>query len=381
MLKYIAPLFIAISFLFPTGCFAYATDPLDIFSAIAADDIRNNHRLFDTTVKGFSLFGSANIRESSFLSNCNKMKSIKYLAVLSSYKDLEEGRHDFAEPVVVRYDNLADSLAEFFYKVGKDASQHKFQDAKVSLGEFRLRNGEMQNRLQSLRTAHDKVAKAASEINKAFNDISSHKNDQTPDKLNSSYKLCQYLKSNRNMWPLKKNDLDRIDIPNMYGISDIYNKYGDLQSQISTMIETSEKNIKQLKKIPEAINLLKSTYEGWEKLTIPIITYSEKVMQIATHPRAKQFLLPELCKALEDAAKKAKDWHDYAIDEMRSVGRNELVEIERIMSSSAFGSLKSGTSDKLYQHMCGSGSASDIKSTFTRFKSYVWNDLAGRACK
>ncbi|MBO4318270.1 MAG: hypothetical protein J5855_08365 [Mailhella sp.] len=381
MLKCLAPLFMAVSFLFPATCPAEEADPLDIFAAIAADEIKSNHRLFDATVKGFSLFGSANIRDSGFLSNCNKMKSIKYLAELSSYKELEEGRHDFAKPVVVRYDNLADTLAEFFYTVGKDASQQKFQEAKVSLGEFRLRNGQIQERIKRLRDAHDKVAKAASDITNSFGDIANHKNDDTPDKLNSSYKLCQYLKNNRSMWPLKRNDLDRLDIPNIYGISDIYTRNGDLQSQASSMIETAEKNIVQFRKLPEAMGYLKSKYEAWEKLTIPIITYSEKVMEIATHQRAKQFLLPELCKALEDAAKKAKDWHNYLIDEMRSVGRNELVEIERIMSSSTFGSLKSGTGDKLYQHMFGSGSASDIKSTFTKFKSYVWSDLAGRACR
>ena len=381
MLKRLAAFLLACSVLLPSQAKADDVDPLDMFAVIAADDIKNNERLFQDAVSNFNLLG-ANILRSSFTSSSSKMTSVKYLESLSSFKELDENRRRFAQPAVVRYDNMADHMAEFLYKVGRQASGSQFKEAKTDLAWFTNRSDNMQtnmNHAKKLVETHKKCRAAAERIRKDFDEIAAHKGAPTPKLLSDSNAMKKYFRYNPKMWPLKKETVRKMDIPSLYGLHEFYREDMTLQPKFQEELKALDEFAAQLKKIQKHLPYLEQTYRTWRDFLARGAQYRDKVREIAVHPKAKAYFAQEFTAAMLNASVKNKSYYDTFSKEMERAGQ-EVQNVKRVVSQEPMASMSKGSSPMM-QQIYVSGSANSLTAPFQMLQPWVMGTLCSRACK
>ncbi len=382
MLKKFAALLLACSVLLPGHSKADDIDPLDMFAVIAADEIKKNERMFQDAVSGFNLLG-LNILRSSFLSSCGKMTSIKYLGDLSSFKDLEEGRRNFARPAVDRYDNMADHLAEFLYKVGTHTSSSGFKSAKEEMSWFEIRLAEMDkliNYIKKLNEYHKQCQDAAARMRKDFDEIASlRKIAPTPKKLSDSNAMKKYFKENPKMFPLKKANLRKMDIPSIYGIINCYKDDMSLNPKLRDSLKALDELAEHLKKLQKDLPYLEQAYKTWSGFLSNGVQYREKVREIAVHPRAREYFAPEFIAALTNAYQKHKDYYDMFSKEIDR-GLKELARVKRFTGQEPIATMYRG-SMPMHQMIYSSGSSNNSVTPFEGLQAWVEGPLCSKACR
>ncbi|MBP3730147.1 MAG: hypothetical protein J6I40_01590 [Mailhella sp.] len=378
MLKWLASFFMACGVLLPSAAPADDLDPLDMFAVVAADDIKNNERMFQDATSAFNMMGE-NIMRSNFTSACSKMTSIKYLANLSSFKELDPDRKNFAKPAVVRYDNMADHMAEFLFKVGKHVTTNEFKNAKSNVAWFKIRDA--QGIVELCRhevEKHRKVSNIAVRIKKDFDEIASQKGAPTPKLLSESNAMKKYFKYNPKMWPLKKGNLRKMDIPAIYGLHDVYTADMAMQSKARDDIKKLDEIAKKLSGIMKNIEYLQASYRTWRDFLSRGQQYRQKVREIAVHPKAKAYFMPEFIAALTTSFQKNATYYEM-LDKEIGRGETEVIEMKRYVSQEPVRSLLIG--GEMNKHIFKSGNANNLADPYLYFQTWVENDLCSKACK
>ncbi|MBO4318672.1 MAG: hypothetical protein J5855_10445 [Mailhella sp.] len=380
MLKLFISCAIAVATLLPFGTKAEDYDPLDMFGVIAADDIKQNERLFRETAGGLNLLG-VNILRSSFASNCNKMTSIKYLAELSSFKELDPDRKSFANPAVVRYDNMVDHLAEFLFKVGKQVSTQEFKEAKDGMTYFTI-GGDLQAAATTIKNYVERQKKyrdIAAQMRKDFEEIASQKGAPTPKLLSESNKMKKYFQKNPKMWPLKKNNMRTMNIPEIYGMTDYYNQDMSLNTKGRDDAKALDDLVVNLRKSPKYIAYLEQTYSTWKSFLAKGPQYCDKVSQIAEHPRAKAYFVPEFTRALTESVQMHRQLFEGFHRQLESIGIPEVQKAKQFISQEPVASFAKNSGS--YQQIWAQGTANTILSTFEMLQPWAEGYLCGKACK
>ena len=381
MLKWLVSIALACCAVLPCGVKAEdVTDPFDIFAVLAAEAIKQNERLFMEASGGFSLLG-ANILRSSFISSCAKMTGVKYLSDMSQYKELDEDRQNFCRPAAVRYDSMANHLSEFLFKVGKQVSTAEFKNAKQEVSAFSTTSDAQSilTRAKQLAERDKKYRAIAARMRKDFDDIASHKNDSSFDKLQDSNAMKKYFKNNPKKWPLKKNDLRTMDIPDIYGMTDYYKQDMFLKDNARRELQGFDDLFKKLKPLPKHVSYLEQTYASWKKFLAQSAQYRDKVREIAVHPRAKLYFMPQFTAAMTEAYQKNKQYADDLIRDIDTRGIPEVQAAKRLITQEPLVTMTRNSGS--YEQVWASGRANTLLSSYEMLQPWVEGYLCSKACK